>query len=878
MTLKQASRSCALHTPLGEDVLVLYRMTGTEELGHMFEYKIEALSENHNIQSEKILGKNVSVRLDLVERENPRYFNGFVAHFSYAGMLHDYAYYRIIVRPWLWLLDQWTDCRIFQNKNIRVIMDEVLTECGFKEYEYRLSEEYSKHEFWVQYKESVFNFFSRKMEHEGIYYYFTHEKDKHRLVLADSLSAHDFVRGYEEIPYLHPNEDSKHEGNYISDWHVTKDVRPGTYSLSAFDFLRPKVNLQVRRADPQVHDFSNFEHYDYCYDYVDRDLGERYARIRLEESHVEFERAYGRSHARGLGVGALFHMVEHPREDQNRWYLIVSAAYEIKSDHYFTLTETEPIDPYVCDFMAIDSSRPYRSARTTPQPIIKGPQTAIVVGKTDEEIWTNEHACVKLHFPWDNRDNRDENSSCWVRVAQIWAGKGWGWLTIPRIGHEVIVEFLEGNPDKPIVTGRVYNGDCGPPYALPEDKTQSGIKTSSSLGGEGLNEIRFQDLKDSEEINVHAQKDLTVHVRNSENRSIESGSSTTAGSISQASGSVISQTAGANITRTADDDIVDKAGKNMSTETVKNMSLKSGGSYQLSTNLGIHLKAMNFVAAAIESGAKAAANAIKRGAATTGVATVASAGQAGATGGDAGSAGLSQAGDSAATTGMQALSALSPGIEAGAAELTRLSNQAAERADKLSEPVNKAIEASDALGKAIESGASPEAVAAAFMAMADAVAQAIGDAKALIDGLLPQIPSIVLWAMKDINGLALWSITFQSKVRDITLQAQNRHIHVKAKQQVNLEAETKDLNIKAGKKNVLITGKEKIDIKAEDKDLTIEAGKEKVFIKSPKQIFLKCGKASISMAESGNIVIKGAKVNITGSSAVQVRGKPIKLN
>jgi type VI secretion system secreted protein VgrG len=824
-------------------------MKGTEELGRMFEYQIDALSENHNIQAEEMLGKNATVRLDLAEGEDPRYFNGFVAHFSYAGTLHDYARYHMILRPWLWFLDQRTDCRIFQGKDIKVIMDEVFAEHGFKDYEFRLSEDYLPYDFWVQYKESVFNFLSRRLEHEGIYYYFTHELDRHNLILADSLSAHDFVRGYEEISYFHPRETSTHESDYISDWHVTKKVRPGTFSLSAFDYLRPKADLQVRRADPQAHDFSNFEYYDYCHDYVDRDQGEHYARIRMEESHAEYERAYGRCNARGLGAGAMFHMVEYPREDQNRWYLIVSAKYEIKSDDYFALTETDPVDPYVCDFMAIDSRRPYRAPRITPQPVIHGPQTAIVVGKTDEEIWTNEHACVKLHFPWELRDKRDESSSCWIRVAQNWAGKGWGWLTIPRIGHEVIVEFLEGNPDKPIVTGCVYNGHREPPFGLPDGRTQSGIMTSSSPGGAGYNQVRFQDAAGGEEINVHAQKDLTVNVQNSETRNIVSSSSTRAGSISIVSGSVIR--------RTAQDDIIEKAGKNMSTDTVENMDLKSGGHYQLWTNHGIHLKAMSFMAEAFKGGAIAA--------------------------GATAVAGAVQTGAGAAMSGTNPLAALSPSIEAGAAELSSL---AAAGAAKLGEPAKLAAEASDALGNAIKSGASPENIASAFMILADA-ASAFPGARAILAGFLPQIPSIVLWAMKDISGTALWGITFQAMVRDITLLTQRGNIHLMAKKEINLEAKTKDLsitasqkdlNIKASKKNVLITGKEKVDIKAEDKNLTIEAGKEKVFVKAPKQIFLKCGKASISMAESGNIVIKGAKVNITGSGAVQVRGKPIKLN
>jgi hypothetical protein len=315
------------------------------------------------------------------------------------------------------------------------------------------------------------------------------------------------------------------------------------------------------------------------------------------------------------------------------------------------------------------------------------------------------------------------------------------------------------------------------------------------------------------------------------------------------------------------------------------MDLQAGGSYSLLTNLGIHLKAMNFVAAMIESGAKEAAKAIKKGAAATGVAAgVAGYRASDAAGGGQASleAGFAAVGEKAAAgaqqAGMQALAALAPGIEAGAAEINRISTEASQGMHKLEGPVNKAITKMDALKTALEKDASPEVIAEAFMSMAEAAMAAWDDAKKIIEGLLPHIPSIVLWAMKDIQATALWSMQLTTRVKNIDIEAKNKDINIKAKRNLNVEAKDKVLNLKASKKDVLITGKEKVNIKAEDKDLVVEAGTEKVVVKAAKQIFIKCGKASISMSQNGNIVITGNKINVKGNGPVQAKGAPIKLN
>ena len=296
------------------------------------------------------------------------------------------------------------------------------------------------------------------------------------------------------------------------------------------------------------------------------------------------------------------------------------------------------------------------------------------------------------------------------------------------------------------------------------------------------------------------------------------------------------------------------------------MLLHSDKSYQLTTNQGIHLKAISLVGEMIQSGAKDAAKALKKGMLTTALAV------AGAGAGASVADGVNAARPHVAGTADQIKKALSPAIETGAAELTK---SATERGQKLGEALNKFEAANDKLAKAD----TPEAQATAIMEMVDAVPMGMfKDLYSLLESLLPQIPSIEMWAMKDIKGTALWGIAMTAALRDISIEAKKRNVEVKADKEMKLEAANKDLNVKAGKTNIVVTAKQKIDIKAEDDNLTIEAGKKKVFIKSPDQIFLKCGDSSISMAKSGNIVINGKNVNIKATGKLQAQGKPINLN
>ncbi|WP_321418746.1 type VI secretion system tip protein TssI/VgrG [uncultured Desulfobacter sp.] len=513
MAQMQTNRHVELITPLGEDVLLFSRMSGTEELGRLFQFDLELLSKKPDIKFEDLLGQNVTIRLDLPDRKN-RYFNGFVTRFNQSDVNteEDYTPYSATISPWFWFLTRTADCRIFQNKTVPDIIKEIFRDHGFTDFEDKLTGTYRNWEYCVQYRETDFNFVSRLMEQEGIYYFFKHEENKHMLVLADDISAHTVFPDYEEIPYYPPDSGLRREKEHIHDWNISQEVKPGVYALNEFNFKKPRANMEVKAAVSRDHVRSNLEIFDYPGEYEEANDGESYVRARIEEIHAQYEQISGQTNARGFCVGHLFKLSGYPRKDQNREYLVESAAYEIESNAYDTSGPSG--ETYFSSFTVLESKTPFRPARITPKPVVQGPQTAIVVGNPGEEITTEEYGQVKIQFHWDRYGKKDINSSCWVRVSHPWAGKNWGSVAIPRYGQEVIVEFLEGDPDHPIITGRVYNKDTMPPYDLPGSGMVSGLKSNSTPGGGGYNEMSMDDTKGNEKITVHAQYDMNTTVEN----------------------------------------------------------------------------------------------------------------------------------------------------------------------------------------------------------------------------------------------------------------------------------------------------------------------------------------------------------------------------
>jgi type VI secretion system secreted protein VgrG len=512
-----------LEPPPNAKSLIFRSMTAQEELGRLFKYEIDLLNQDSNLKPADVLGQLMTVHIEL-RHGDVRHFNGYVTDMSLKGTLGAHALYTFTVRPWLWLLTRTNNCRIFQKMTVPDIIKQVFRDHGLTDFEEALSGTYAANDFIVQYRETDFNFVSRLMEQVGIYYFFKHTESTHSLVLSDSYSAHATVSGYESIPYYPPDEHRGHDTDFVDRWESSHQIEPGAYALTDFDFERPKASLLAKLALPNDHAKADFEVFDYPGAYTEVKNGEDYVRVRLEELHVAHAQAHGRSNARGLAVGSLFELTDHPIEAQNAEYLVVTARHELRTHDQTSGAELPDEDVYRCTFSTIESSRPFRPARTTHKPLVNGPQTAIVVGKGGEEIWTDNFGRVKVKFHWDRFAKGDESSSCWVRVAQAWAGSGWGSIHIPRMGQEVIVEFLEGDPDRPIITGRVYNGDNAVPYGLPGNQTQSGIKSRSSKGGSAgnFNELRFEDKKGSEQVYFQAEKNLDTLVKASETHSVGS--------------------------------------------------------------------------------------------------------------------------------------------------------------------------------------------------------------------------------------------------------------------------------------------------------------------------------------------------------------------
>ncbi len=505
-----------LTSPLG-NTLNITSLHGKESLGRLFKYDLELFSNDETIEITDILGQVVTVHYE-VEDGEMRHFNGIVSAFSQTEQLHDGGgTYHATLRPWTWFLTRTADCRIFQEMTVPDIIMQVCEDQGFSDIRQELSEDHEPWVYCVQYRETDFNFISRLMEEEGIYYYFAHEDGVHTLVLSDSYSAHQPIR--DDAVMFHRTSRRSIGGSCISSWLPRQEVQPGAYVLNDYDFTKPRANLRTTPATvPKDYTGSEHEIYDYPGDYGDRfpDGSGGYEQLRIQELQVQQDQVDGVTDLRIMATGGLFTLDGRDNPSQNKEYLVTDASYEITPN---AGREAE----YQCRFSVIDAQVPFRPARTTRKPVVQGPQTAVVVGPSGEEIHTDEYGRVKVQFHWDREgqdEDRKENSSCWVRVSQIWAGSGWGAQFLPRIGHEVIIEFLEGDPDKPILTGAVYNKDNMPPYDLPDNKTQSGVKSDSSKGGGNANEIRFEDLAGSEEFYVHASKDLTVKVDNNEARTV----------------------------------------------------------------------------------------------------------------------------------------------------------------------------------------------------------------------------------------------------------------------------------------------------------------------------------------------------------------------
>lgn len=513
----QDHRLLAIDTPLGKDVLLLQEITGYEGISRLFSYELDLLAhDNDSITFKDIVGQKVSIKFQLPDG-SPRYISGFVSRFTQGETdERSFTHYHAQVVPWLWFLTRQADCRIFQNMTVPDIISKIFDPFGFKDFKSNLKSTYPELEYCVQYRETSFNFVSRLMEESGIFYYFDHTtQGKHTMVLADQST---------KLPTC-PNSPISYDTQVgglvdpevITNWHVGQEVKTGKYTVTDYNFTTPSTSLLAN--EPTVLDLSAsqpLELFDYPGLHTTKDEGDTVAKIRMQEEEASYMVVSGAGNVRGLMSGFSFELKNHTRSDQNTTYVVSEVRHFSSAGQSYTTAGTTGGETYSNHFTCIPASIPYRPLRITPKPFVQGPQPALVVGPSGEEIWVDKYGRVIVQFYWDREGQKNENSSCWIRVSQPWAGDSWGAVWIPRIGQEVLVSFLEGDPDRPVITGRVYNADQMPPYTLPDYQTRSTFMSRSSKGGskENYNELRFEDLKGKEQIFMNAEKDMDLRVEN----------------------------------------------------------------------------------------------------------------------------------------------------------------------------------------------------------------------------------------------------------------------------------------------------------------------------------------------------------------------------
>ena len=519
----QENRLISLTTPLGEGVLLLAGFTGTEAISSLFSFHLELLtSQTIPIDFSTIIGK--SVTLSIVQADNtPRYFNGLVSRFAAGALTGGFTRYHMEMVPWTWMLTRYADCRIFHNKTVHDVLQQVFSDRGFTDFKLSLNGSYSPMEYCVQYRETDFNFISRLMEQNGIFYFYQHQEGKHIMVIADSSSIHDACPGQTSAGY-NPVSGGLDTEDVITAWDIEQVLMSGKYSLTDYNFKTPATSLVV--TEPTIDVIggnSGFELFDYPGDYGARADGTALAKLRMQEQEAVHLLARGSSTCRAFTTGYKFDLAEHFTDSMNTSYVLTEIQHSASVGSTYGVGGGGK-DSYSNHFTCIPATVPFRPARVTPKPFVQGPQTAVVVGKSQggssgdggsgdgEEIWVDKYGRVIVLFPWD----RKGDCSCWVRVSQERAGEGWGSVNIPRVGQEVIVSFIEGDPDRPVITGRVYNANLMPPYPLPDNQSRTTLMTRTTPGGgaDNCNELRFEDKDGAEQVFLRAEYDLDIRVKN----------------------------------------------------------------------------------------------------------------------------------------------------------------------------------------------------------------------------------------------------------------------------------------------------------------------------------------------------------------------------
>jgi len=499
----QTALPVQITTPMGPNVLLVRNYSGEEAISELFRYDLELYSQNSSLDATQIVGKAVTLEIPL-SNGSWQYVNGIVGRFTQAGMDNRFVTYLAELHPWPWLLTMSADCRIFQNMSTLDIVKKIFSDLGFTDFSDKTTGTYTARDYCVQYRETAFAFVSRLLEEEGISYYFTHDASKHMMVLVDDTSSWGTCPGLSSARYVGRGP-AYNSDDIVLECGLEQAVTPGQFSSDDYNFTIPATQLLATASGSDT----SRAIYDYPGLYDAQSDGETIASRRLATLEVPTKTLRGSSLCRSFHAGAAFPLANHYRSELNGSYVIRRLTLRGDQDNYSN------------SFEAFPAATKFHPPLATPRPLIAGTQTATVVGKAGEEIWTDQYGRVVVQFHWDQLGENNEKSSCWVRVAQGWAGNLWGSIFIPRIGQEVVVSFLEGNPDRPLITGCVYNAQQTVPYTLPDNQTRSTLKTNSSKGGSGFNEICFEDKAGSEEIFLQAQKDMNVNVLNNDSLTVK---------------------------------------------------------------------------------------------------------------------------------------------------------------------------------------------------------------------------------------------------------------------------------------------------------------------------------------------------------------------
>ncbi|RTF03041.1 type VI secretion system Vgr family protein [Serratia marcescens] len=506
------NRMITVHTSLDDTPFLFQSLTGKEALSSLYTFHVDVLCEAQPVDPKKLLGQTLTVGCYQTPQCPPRYLSGIMTRVEVKGRdINDrYDRYTLTVKPALWYLGQGRDCRIWQEKSVPDIITTLLREQDIA-FENRLSWDYRCWEYCVQYQESDFDFISRLMEHEGIYYYFLHDNGKHTLVLADAPEQHEVLSGFATFPCIDETASDVSESG-IAHWRGSETMSASLYLTDDYDFRRPCANLLQARQNPAPDGQQEAVVFDWPGRYTRHDDGAFYGRIRQQELACAQAQMSGETPSLGMAPGHAFTLTRATRPEDNRTYIVSGAEYFFSEAGYYSQDDEEATPVHRTVFTAHPAALSWRPARQTAWPRTYGPQTAEVVGPQGQTIWTDEYGRVKLKFRWDRHNPPgNDQAACWVRVSSAWAGWGYGSIQVPRVGEEVIVDFINGDPDRPIVTGRVYNQDSMPPWDLPADATKMGFMTRSAGGTpENGSFLVFDDAPGRETFDMHAERDMSM--------------------------------------------------------------------------------------------------------------------------------------------------------------------------------------------------------------------------------------------------------------------------------------------------------------------------------------------------------------------------------